>query len=128
MTQYDENNKTVCDCRMETCSVKTNIGFIDQKDNEDQYEFLKYKPSLIKENKHVTGFFGSCILLNAALMTDFTCLYNETCCDLLLGYFPNLTKVLNYRHRNPHISVIGICYYRIIGHLLRKCSFQIFQT
>jgi hypothetical protein len=87
--------------------TKTDIGFIDQNDDEDVSKLLNFIPSLIEENKYVTGFFGSCVPLDAVMMADFTCLYNETCLDLLLDYFPNLTKVLigMYQHQTSRVLV-----------------------
>ena len=95
MIQEDENGTIICDCVKETCTIKTHIGFINSTNDDNEFFLLIYTPSSIEFDKRALGFFGSCIPLEAVMMANFHCLYNETCLKLLLLYFPRLTVVIN---------------------------------
>lgn len=95
MSYKDDEGTLICSCNMEICSLVTDTGFLDTIDDDTiAPEFMSFNPSLLDENQRVNGFYSSCTPLDAVLMANFTCLYNETCLDLLLQYFPNLTQVI----------------------------------
>ncbi len=95
MYYADDDGGSICTCLMETCILKTEIGFRNSIDDGYYGNQMYFQPSFLKENNRVSGFFGSCTPLDAVLMADFSCFYNETCLNLLLNYFPHLTQVIN---------------------------------
>ncbi len=106
-TMYYANDDgiLICTCQMETCTLKTEAGFFNGTNDTYSSNQMYFQPSFLKENNRVSGFVGSCTPLDAVLMADFSCFYNETCLNLLLNYFPHLTKVNDrifyyYRRRN----------------------------
>jgi hypothetical protein len=78
---------------METCTLKIELGFFNGTNDTCTNDEMYFEPSFLEENSRVDGFFGSCTPLDAVLMADFSCFDNETCLNLLLNYFPDLTQV-----------------------------------
>lgn len=82
-----------CACDMETCSLKTDTGFLYPEYDEIIVDIMRFEMISLREYPRVSGFHGSCTALDAVLMADLTCLYNETCLHLLLRNYPNLPQV-----------------------------------
>jgi hypothetical protein len=102
MYYANDDGIIICACVMETCALKSELGFFNGTNDTYSRNQMWFQPSFLKENKRINGFFGSCTPLDAVLMADFSCFYNETCLNLLLNYFPNLTKVndrISYYYR-----------------------------
>jgi hypothetical protein len=118
MYYADDDSELICTCLMETCTLKTETGFLDGIGDEYNGNQMYFKPSFLKENNRVSGFFGSCTPLDAVLMADFSCFYNETCLNLLLNYFPRLTKVIDTILR---MTKIVFFYYLFFSSYNRKC-------
>ncbi len=105
MYYADDDSELICTCLMETCTLKTETGFFNGSNDTYSSNQISFRPSFLEENKRINGFFGSCTPLDAVLMADFSCFYNETCLNLLFKHFPHLTKVNDrifyyYRRRN----------------------------
>ena len=87
-----ENNQTIkCNCKHSICSAPAVFHSFADIDHRTVYENSSIDLSNLTD--HLPGFVLSCTPLEAILQAKLFCLFNSTCLQILLNYFPDVAEV-----------------------------------
>lgn len=114
MGTVGSNNKMICQCLFSGCDVIADIGFLNWTDETELSQQMIYRPSWYNSSNRVDGLVGSCTVLDGLLMSNLTCFHEDTCLNLLLSYFPHLTRV-NSKKKKKNIQ------FKTLLFVKRKC-------
>ncbi|CAF4334529.1 unnamed protein product, partial [Adineta steineri] len=100
----DPNNFVEATVQSSSCELTSSVtpaGFFSLTPtdnifpNDFIYEIWPYYSGADKNltiSSMIDGFFGGCTPLDAVLASTFDCLYNQSCLEMLVDYFPQLNS------------------------------------